>query len=363
MSDFIIIGGGVLGMLSARELAMAGARVTLLERGEMGRESSWAGGGIVSPLYPWRYADSVTALAGWSQQHYPALSDELIATTGIDPELTACGLLIVAPDEEQQAQRWAQDKDQNLQLIDRDTLHTLEPALAQPGNSAIWLPQVANLRNPRLAQALEADIVKRGVTLHTQTEVTGFIEQGGKIGGVDTDKGSFRAEAVVVCAGAWTAKLLGALPQPPAIHPLRGQMLLFRTPPGTISRMVLEENRYIIPRRDGRVLFGSTLEETGFDKSTTAEARTELYQIATRRFPVLAEHELELHWAGLRPCAPEGIPYIGPHPELENLFINAGHFRNGIVLGPASARLLADLLLGREHTLPARPYALDATRA
>ncbi len=139
-------------------------------------------------------------------------------------------------------------------------------------------------------------------------------------------------------------------------------MLLFNTKPGLIKRIVLEGNRYIIPRKDGRVLFGSTMEDVGFKKKTTQEARDELYNIATERFPVLKEYPIEKHWAGLRPGSPTGIPYICSHPELAGLYINAGHFRNGVVLGPASARLCADLVTGREPSLPAAPYRLNAPR-
>jgi glycine oxidase len=139
-------------------------------------------------------------------------------------------------------------------------------------------------------------------------------------------------------------------------------MLLFRAAPGTISRMVLEDARYIIPRRDGRTLFGSTLEDVGFEKRTTPEARDELYALATERFPVLKGLPIEAHWAGLRPSSPAGVPYIGRHPEIEGLFINTGHFRNGIVLGPASARLAADLILGRTPILDPAPYAWNAPR-
>jgi glycine oxidase len=153
-----------------------------------------------------------------------------------------------------------------------------------------------------------------------------------------------------------------ALPYPADVHPVRGQMLLFKTKPGLIKRMVLEENRYVIPRRDGRVLFGSTIEEAGFDKSTTEQARTELSAIARERFPVLKDYPIEHHWAGLRPGSPAGVPYICRHPELENLYINAGHFRNGVVLGPASARLAADLIIGRKPVVDPVPYGLTAAR-
>ena len=126
--------------------------------------------------------------------------------------------------------------------------------------------------------------------------------------------------------------------------------------------MVLEANRYVIPRRDGRTLFGSTIEEVGFVKRTTEAAREELYEIATRRFPVLADYPVERHWAGLRPSSPAGVPYIGPHPQVGGLFVNAGQFRNGIVLGPASARLAADLVLGRAPIVDPAAYAWTAAR-
>ena len=139
-------------------------------------------------------------------------------------------------------------------------------------------------------------------------------------------------------------------------------MLMFKAAPGTVSRIVLEANRYVIPRRDGRTLFGSTIEEVGFEKQTTEAARDELYTIATQRFPILKEYPVEAHWAGLRPSSPAGVPYIGRHPGIDGLFVNAGHFRNGIVLGLASARLAADLVLGREPIVDPAPYAWTAAR-
>jgi len=139
-------------------------------------------------------------------------------------------------------------------------------------------------------------------------------------------------------------------------------MILFRATPGTVRTIHLAADRYAIPRRDGRVLFGSTVEETGFDKQTSEAARDELWQIASARFPALRAAEVEQQWAGLRPSSPSGIPYVGPHPHFGNLFVNAGHFRNGIVLGPASARLLADLVLERAPIVDPQPYGLEAAR-
>jgi glycine oxidase len=138
--------------------------------------------------------------------------------------------------------------------------------------------------------------------------------------------------------------------------------MLFYAKPGQVNQIVLYRDRYVIPRKDGRVLIGSTLEHTGFEKATTAEAKEALYRAAVEMFPLLNRTPIENHWAGLRPGSPNGVPYIGAHPNVEDLFFSAGHFRNGLVTGPASARLAADLMLGREPILDPAPYALDAPR-
>lgn len=362
MQHVIVVGGGIIGMLTARELASHGVRVTLLERQAVARESSWAGGGIVSPLYPWRYLDSVTRLASFSQARYPELVSQLLDDTGIDPEFERCGMLVVAPGEEAAALDWARRHAREVARVDAAAAGGLEPALAAPPRSALWMPQVAQVRNPRLAQAVRADLARRGVEVCEDSAGVALRVAKGRVVAVQTPRGEVNGDAVVVCAGAWTGALLGSLGRAPEVHPVRGQMLLFRGTPGAVRRIVLEESRYVIPRRDGRVLFGSTLEHVGFDKSTTVEAYDELHGLATRRFPVLREFPVEHHWAGLRPSSPAGVPYICAHPALTNLFVNAGHYRNGIVLAPASARLLTDLLLQRDPVFPPAPYGWDAPR-
>ncbi len=371
--NLIIIGGGVIGMLTAREFQRAGISVTLLEKGQTGRESSWAGGGIISPLYPWRYAPAVTQLACWGQEHYQNLCETLTKDTGIDPEWTQNGLLVLSPsqnddnimipEESSQAKNWGREFGIQLESVNQSRLGELEPELSTPPHHGFWLPKVAQVRNPRLVKALRKDLEQRGVRVIESCEVKQLNFNQKRISSLATTQGNFSADKVIICAGAWSGDLAADLTTPPEVNPIKGQMILFRTPPGTISRITLSGNRYIIPRRDGRVLFGSTLEHQDYDKKTTREAYDELYSNATRMLPVLRKFPVEHHWAGLRPGSPAGIPYIGPHPEIEGLWFNTGHFRNGVVLAPASCRLLVNLVLMRSTILPAEPYSLDAIRS
>jgi glycine oxidase len=358
-TDILVVGGGIIGMLTARELAMAGAHVTLVERQECGRESSWAGGGIVSPLYPWRYSDAVTALAGWGQQRYAELAAALQQESGIDPEWVRSGLLMLDVAEDVEALAWADAHGKQMEQLAGPGLRSLEPALAV-GESGLWMSQIGQVRNPRLAQAARAALATHGIEVREHTEVSGLDIRDGRIHGVQTEHGAIEASRVVIAGGAWSAQLLQELAVGVEVEPVKGQMILYRIEPGAIRHIVLNQGKYLIPRRDGHVLAGSTLEYVGFDKRSTQEALQELQQVAETMFPLLADSPVVKQWAGLRPGSPSGIPYIGEHPQVAGLFVNAGHFRNGVVLGPASARLMADLVLEREPILDPDPYGLEA---
>lgn len=359
MSDILIIGGGIIGMLTARELSLAGMNVTIVEQGKTGQESSWAGGGIISPLYPWRYSAAVNALAEWGQSHYPELIAEMNSETGLDAELIQNGLLIL-DDEVEKASVWAEKRQANLQLIDSKEVSGLEPELSAAlltDNKAIWMPEVRQVRNPRLVKVAKKYLLKQGVKFVEQTQVSGVLTSGSKVEGVTTSNGEIFTDKVLLAGGAWSSSLLKN--KKISVEPVKGQMILFKTKPDTIRRITLSKDRYIIPRQDGRVLVGSTLEHTGFDKATTKEAREELKHEAFRIIPCLKEAEIEHHWAGLRPGSTEGIPYICEVPNMEGLYVNTGHYRNGVVLGPASARLAADIILLRQPIIDIAPYQLE----
>ncbi|WP_072459676.1 glycine oxidase ThiO [Pseudomonas sp. NFACC49-2] len=354
----VVVGGGVIGLLTAFNLASEGQRVVLLDRSSVGQESSWAGGGIVSPLYPWRYSPAVTALAHWSQDFYPQLGQRLFATTGIDPQVHVTGLYWLDLDDQDEALAWAGRQGRPLRAVDICAVHDAVPVLGAGFSRAIHMADVANVRNPRLVKSLKAALLALpNVTLHEQCEVSGFIRDGGRVVGVDCSAGHVRGDQVVLAAGAWSGELLQTLGLKLPVEPVKGQMILYKCASDFLSSMVLARGRYAIPRRDGHILVGSTLEHAGFDKTPTDVALQSLKASAEQLIPGLADAEVVGHWAGLRPGSPEGIPYIGEVPGVAGLWLNCGHYRNGLVLAPASCQLLADVMLGREPVIDPAPYA------
>ena len=362
MRDTIIIGGGLIGLFSAAELAAAGQHVTLVDDSGPRGKASWAAGGLLVPMHPWRMPTVLDAAIRWSQQRYRELSRDLPRLTGIDPEREACGMILLEQRERTQALDWARRSGEELLEIDASTLYGLEPGLHPGHESALWYPAAAHIRNPRLLRAMQARLQQLGVQ-QVRARCQTLLVRDARVLGVMTGDGPLHAGATVLAAGAWSPPLLAAYGGLPAIRPMRGQIILYRLPPGQIGHMVLEGEKYLIPRRDGAVLVGSTLEDVGYELTTTSEASLSLQQAARRLAPALEGAVVEDHWAGLRPGKEDSIPYIGAHPALEGLYLNVGQYRNGILTAPASGRLLADLILQRTPVFDPVAYIPFADRA
>lgn len=357
-SEITIIGAGINGLLTAKELVQTGCTVTILDKSQAGQESSWAGGGILLPLYPWRQAQAITDLVLDSLRRYPALSRELLEATGIDPEWYDCGLLICKTPDISEAIAWCENSKIAYQTPGEDFFNDLNTQTENP----LWLPQIAQARNPRLLKSLKAYLLNSGVRFIEHCEITGIETGQHTVSAIKTRHETIATGKLIIAAGAWTNQLLGNLfpdlPQAIDIKPVKGQMLLFAARPDTLPHMVLDGDQYLIPRRDGNILAGSTVEPQGFAKETTDQAKSQLYRFATELFPTLREFPVVAHWAGLRPGTKDGVPYIGRHPALDNLYINAGHFRNGLVMGPAAATLLSDLILHKATAVDPTPYQI-----
>lgn len=358
--DITFVGGGITGLLSARLFALAGAKVTLIDKGGIGQESSWAGGGILLPLYPWRQADAISQLLIPSIAAYPDLTDTLMNATALDPEYLVSGLLMTQVADLAKAQDWCKKFSINYCAASKDH----RACFPQSQEQSLYLPDIAQVRNPRLLKSLKQDLRQRGVHIIENCEIQKLSIKEQRITAIASATETFAVNQLVISAGAWTGDLWTALFDKsapyPEVYPVKGQMIIFDTAPDTLDTMVLENDRYLIPRRDGKILCGSTVEQQGFDKSTSEQAKQSLAAFARQLFPVLAQAPIIHHWAGLRPGTRHGIPYIDKHPEIKNLAVNAGHFRNGFAMGPASAQLLYELMNNQVTTIDPAPYQLSA---
>ncbi len=301
-----IVGGGVIGLACAEALSRAGRKVCVIERGQLGRAASWAGGGMLSVLPPDQaLVEPLRGLLAQSLALYPRWCERLRRESGIDPEYWISGGRYIRHD-----------------------------------GRRIDYPQLAQVRNPRLLRALVEVLRRRGVPLLEDTEVQGWIEDRGVLHGLRTARGQLNCASAVLAAGAWSAAL-GA----DGVVPTKGQMLLLRAAPNELPQILIGEDAYLIPRRDGLVLLGSTLEDAGFDTKPTQEARTLLLARGARLWPRVTALRIERHWAGLRPRPPQAYPLLGPHPHLAGLYLATGHFRIGLTLAPGTAERIRAMLV------------------
>ncbi|OZA28716.1 MAG: glycine oxidase ThiO [Hydrogenophilales bacterium 17-64-11] len=399
----LVVGAGMSGLSVALALLHRGHGASVLDRGAAGGEASWAGGGILSPLLPWNYTEPVSALALRSMAAYADWVANIEAVSGRDAEFWRCGMLALDVTAPEQALAWCATHGMAAQRGYPDALHrvpdTFKGALksspfvvasevkqsgtlaeSEPGGlpwlleprddginqrildkkGYIWLPDVAQVRNPCLVAALRAAVLRLGGKIREECPVTGVLTQGGRVTAVQTKTDTFPADSVVLATGAWSAMGLAELGAMPKIRPIRGQMLLFKLEPGVLDTLLYRNGLYLIPRRDGHILAGSTLEDAGFDKSTDVATLQRLHAEAAELLPILADARPVRHWAGLRPGSPGNIPVIDRHPDFDNVFVNTGHYRYGVTMAPASAELLLDLMEGRTPTLDPAPYRWQA---
>jgi glycine oxidase len=358
--DVLVVGGGIIGLTTAYYLAREGVRVRIVDKGDLGQESSWAGAGIIPPGNLAAARAPLDRLRALSDGQFASLSAELRDATGIDNGYRRCGGLLLSigngplsEDDEWHGEGVAS------RFLGEGEVGRLEPALAAGLGTALLLPDMAQVRNPRHLKALMAACQALGVELSPGCAVHGLLMQDGRALAVKSSAGLLHAKQIVLATGAWTDPLLEPLGWQPGIHPVRGQIALLRPGKPLLQRIVLQGSRYLVPRPDGRVLAGSTEENVGFDRRTTAAAIRDLLDLAMSLVSALADAPLERSWAGLRPGSPDGLPFLGPVPGVVNLFVGAGHFRSGIQLSAGTGLLLRDMLLGKTTSIPVEPFRVD----
>lgn len=355
-SDIVIVGGGIIGCATAYELARRGSAVTLIERGPIGREASWASAGIISlPNRPNMRPERVE-ISRRSLKRYPGLVEEIEERTGIAVEYRRPGEMTVAVDdehaiEERARAEWQRSQGFAIEELDLQSARSREPALPPDLRAAWYIPDVGSLSLYRLTQALAMAATALGATILAETPVAAIEQREERVTGVRLADRTISASIVILATGAWTRLLGDTVGVHLPTKPVKGQLVAFRAPLGP-KHVLAGHGGYARPRVDGTTIVAATEEEAGFDRRVTGDGIAWLLELTRTICPSLLAGELVDSWTGLRPGTDGGEPLIGPVPGVEGLWVAAGHFRTGAKEGPATAELVAtSIVSGRVDPL------------
>jgi glycine oxidase len=363
-----IIGAGVIGLGIAWRLASRGAKVEVFDRGSAGSGASHAAAGMLAACCEAEPGeDALVALGRESQARWPAFAAELLKASGVDVELRTEGTLVVALTADDQARihhHLAHQKKLGLPLewISAAETRRREPHLAGKLAGAVWSPQDHQVDNRKLAAGLRIAAEAAGAAIREHTPVKEISLAGGRANGVALADGTkVQADVVVLAAGAWSRTIGGLAPdQRPPVRPIKGQMLSLKMDPAAplMTHVIWAPGVYMVPRRDGRLIVGATVEEKAFDTALTAGGLLTLLEAAWRTIPSIEELPIDEMWVGHRPGSRDDAPIVGPGP-VQGLIYATGHHRNGILLAPVTVDAVARLVL--EGTLePAiRPFGIE----
>jgi glycine oxidase len=364
-AEVVIIGGGVIGLAVARALAQRGMRdVLIVERSNLGAEASSAAAGMLAPQAEADCADDFFRLCCQSRDMYSAFAQSLNEETGIDVELESSGTLYLAFTEEDESElekryQWQVRANLEVEKLSAETARLLEPYISNRVRAALRFPLDTQVENRRLISALVSANEALGVRVLTGVSVDSLDIKRNRIAGIETSRGFISCERVVIAAGAWTSQILNEMLPNPRIEPVRGQMVSCEATPQIARHVIYSPRGYVVPRRDGRLLAGSTTEHAGFDKRVTAAGVQAIVTSALEISPRIAALPLTSSWAGLRPRAADGLPVLGPCAEIAGVFYATGHYRNGILLTPVTAELLARAVIDEEIPPPLQIFSPD----
>jgi glycine oxidase len=343
--DVAIAGGGLIGGSIALELARDGLRVGLFDRQEFGQEASWAGAGILSPAPEGAAMIPLVALGKASMAFYPEfvqMVEEISGQgTGYRPKGTLQALFTHdAREELSTVIALHHGLGLKAEPLSAEDARELEPALSEELEAGVLRPDEASVDNRALTHAVLEAARRSGVQMLPSSKVAALWREGGRCQGLQLAQEKIAAQWTVIAAGCFSAEIEGAAVFAP-VRPAKGQMAALRADDLHIERVLWSEKIYLVPRNDGRILAGATVEHVGFDKSLTAGGLEKVLSAAIELAPGLAAARVEETWAGLRPDSPDHLPILGP-ADLEGLLIATGHFRSGILLTPVTARLICE---------------------
>ena len=358
--DAVIAGGGLIGAAIALQLADAGLRVAVFEAREPGREATWASAGIISAAPENPTTIPLLPLAQASAAMYPAFVESLDELTGRDVGYRPYGTLeplLKGNVREELSTLIALHHGLGLkaEALSREEALKLEPSLSQFTEAAILRPEEASVDNRLLVHAVLAAMQIKGAELRVGDPALALRMEGGRCVGLRTKSGDVDADWTIVAAGCFSAQIAGAERYAPTI-PAKGQMLSLRNADVQMQRVIWGEHIYLVPRNDGRILAGATVEYRGFDRSVTAGAMKKLLDAAMEVVPGLEDATIEESWAGLRPDTPDHLPILGPVEE-EGLLFATGHFRSGVLLTPITAKLIREWITEKRTSLDWRRFS------
>ncbi len=368
MDKVLIIGGGVIGLSLACELHKMGVRhVTILEKNaETGREASFAAAGMLAPHAETNRLDDFYRFCKLSSNLYSEFAEELFDETGVDIELDKSGTLYLAFTENdvleiRQRFDWQKKADLEVERLSPTEIHKLEPFVSPDVLEGLLFPNDWQVENRKLLNALRKYAEINDIEIIENAEVKSLRFENEKLIGAQTAIDFFSADKTVLATGAWTSliKADGFNLKMPEIKPVRGQMISFRTAKRLFSKVVYSKRGYLVPRKDGRILAGATVEDAGFEKEITESGISFLRETALEIAPTLVNLRPAEKWSGLRPASSDGLPILGEFPETRNLFIACGHYRNGILLAPATARILADKIVNNADSEFLKSFGLE----
>ncbi len=360
VADVVIIGGGVIGASIAFELAANKIAIVLLDRRQPGREASWAAAGMLSPGPDSPQALPLVPLAKESMRLYPAFVGELEEIAGTTTAFKRDGTIEVftTPDGETERDKMVSEWRTLGLAIEPVTIagaRKAESTLGPAARAAAWLPQEATIDPRLLIEALLSAAKSRGVEIHADSAVTSVVLDGNRCSGVVANGTTIAAKSVIVAAGCFSGGIDWLARYAPT-RPVRGQMLALRSADKILGRTLRSSKGYLVPRADGRIIAGSTLEEAGFDKYLTPAGIQTILNGVLELAPALANAQLVDAWAGLRPGTPDSLPILGP-TDIRGLYMATGHYRNGILLAPATAKLLSEWVLGNVPSLAVEAFS------